>query len=628
MPGLTGLALSGHRYLTAYTHAPLTLPAHASILTGLLPPTHGARGNGAFRLDATRITLAERLRSSGYRTAAFVGAFVLDPRFGLDQGFDRYEGVDDDRAFASDFGFAERRAPDVLAGAARWILDDTESGRPWFAWVHLFDPHAPYDAPGSAGSEPYDNEVRFTDRALTQFIERLRDRHLLGRTLMIVTADHGESLGEHGEKTHGLFAYDATMRVPLFIVGPGLGAAEHMAPAAHIDLVPTVLDVLGLPGDPALPGHSLRLDAAANQAVYVEAIDGWLSAGAAPITGIVQDGWKFVESPVPELYNLGTDPHETQNLYGAFPERQHDLEQRLRALESQADLSTPARRDPEVEARLRSLGYASSGPRKASRTFREVDDAKRVLPLYERFLGQLAKGGRDVKALLEILDERPSFEAARMVAASALLETGRAAEAVRLLEAVATSPGSSVAMRERLGTAYLASGRFDLAASIFKQIVTEPGTSADAWNGLGAALAQGGHPAEALQAFNQALGLAPTASRIRLNRTLAVLQTGHAAEALADLTELVAQQPRFLDGWRLLATLRHEQGDRAGAVEAWQRILAINPTDLDTLFNLAITFRDLGQMDQAREAATRFAGVAPRPAYNRELALLAALARP
>lgn len=627
-PNLARLAADGHQFRTAYAHAPLTLPSHASMLTGLLPPAHGARGNGAFRLGSAKVTLAERLAGAGYRTGAFTGAFVLDSRFGLDQGFTHYDGVADDRAFAADFGFAERRAPEVLKAASKWILDPVAPDRPWFAWVHLFDPHAPYDAPGAAESG-YDGEVRFVDRALGDFLAQLDRGGALARTVIVVTADHGESLGEHGESTHGLFTYDATMRVPLVVAGPQLGAGIHDQEAALIDLVPTALDVLGLPDEAALPGRSLRTLAdgtAGTRAIYLEAMDGWLTAGAAPATAIVQDGWKLIDTPIPELYELASDAGETRNLVASAPDRARQLRAALPALAAGTTLSTTAPLTPDAEARLRSLGYASGAPRTPTRPFSANDDPKRVLPLYEQFLGILAGGAADVDGLRAILASRPTFEAARLAAASVLIDTGRAAEAVRLLEAPAAD--ASLARRERLGAAYLAAQRPDRAAAVLNPVVAGGTASADAWNALGVARAQLGRGAEARQAFDEAARLAPAAARIRFNRALARLESGDRAGGAAEITELTRQSPEFSDGWKLLATLEHESGNRAAAVDAWRRVLALDARDLDVLFNLAVTLRELGRTAEARDAARRFLDSAPPSTYSRERAIVAPLVAP
>lgn len=629
-PNLVKLAASGHLFRTAYAHAPLTLPSHASILTGVLPPNHGVRGNGAFRLDDGQLTLAERLGAVGYRSAAFVGSFVLDSRFGLAQGFDHYDGIDDEREFAADFAFAQRRAPEVFGAAATWILAQARPGQPWFAWVHVFDPHAPYDAPDAGAADGYDGEVRFVDRAFGDFLDRLNRGGALADTAIIVTADHGESLGEHGESAHGLFTYDATMRVPLLIAGPQLGSGIHDTATGHIDLVPTALDLLGLPADAALPGRSLRRVPEATTAppIFLEAMDGWLTAGAAPVAAVVQNHWKLIDTPLPELYDLAADASESRNVVGSSSDRAHQLRALLAAAAAGSRPSTSVAPTAETQARLRTLGYVAGGARPLTAPFTEADDPKRVLPLYERFLATLAGGAANLAELQAIVKERPNFEAARLAAAAILIDTGRATEAVGLLEAPALAATASPALRERLGAAYLGAGRPDRAAEVLDQVTASGAASADAWNALGVARAQLGRHAASRQAFDEAARLAPAAARIAFNRTLARLESGDRAGALQDLSALTRRQPSFGDGWKLLATLRHEAGDRAGAVDAWRRVLEIDAREYDALFNLAVTLEDLGRLDDARAAARRFLDVAPRPAYDRERSRLTPLAGP
>src|SRR4029077_9258767 len=273
---LDRLAAGGIRYTHAFSHVPMTLPAHTSILTGLTPRHHGVRNNTTFRLDERVPTLATALKSAGYRTGAFVGAFVLDGRFGLSRGFDEYNDRLGHPARPT-FHVAERRASEVVAAAGSWILAegaDTRSPspsprRPWFAWVHLFDPHAPYDAPAGARADlaPYDAEVAYTDAMLGQFLDRLRAAGSLDRTLIVVTADHGESLGEHGETTHGLFAYDATLAVPLIVSSPALARFTVEAPVGHADILPTVVDLVGVAAPPDLDGRSLVVPPATDRIV-------------------------------------------------------------------------------------------------------------------------------------------------------------------------------------------------------------------------------------------------------------------------------------------------------------------------------------------------------------------------
>ncbi len=625
MPRLSELARQGHAFPTAYAHAPLTLPSHASILTGLLPPAHGVRGNGGFRLTEDHVTLAERLKGAGYRTGAFIGAFVLDARFGLGQGFDVYQAVADDRAFAVDFAFAERPAEAVLRDADAWLRQP--SAAPWFAWVHLFDPHAPYEAPGATPAAAYDGEVRRVDAALGSFLDRLRARGALDRTLVVVTADHGEGLGAHGEATHGLFVYDTTVRVPLVVAGPGVDAATSARPAAHIDLVPTVLDTLELPADAGLPGRSLRAELPEDRPIYLEAFDGWLSAAAAPVRAVVQRGLKFISVPEAELYDLERDPAEAANLYEAADPRVRELTAALAQVERGRFSSGPAT-DPAADRRLRSLGYASGAAAVPTRDFGADDDPKRVRPLYERFLTTLASGTPDADALLQIVRERPAFEAARLAAASLLIEAGRGADAVALLRTEAAAPEASPTLVERLGAAWLAAGEPRRAAEVLAPLVARDpaAVSADAWNMLGVARAQLGERSVARQALDQAVRLAPSAVRFRFNRALLRLEDGDRAGALADAGEMVVLAPELTDAWRLRATLHFESGQRAAAIADWQRVVALEPGDADSLFNLATALEAAGNLVEARAAAARYLSLPGRPDSGADAAAMRALA--
>ena len=261
-PTLDRFAREGARFAVTYAHVPLTLPSHTTIMTGLYPFANGVRDNGSFRFDGAHPTLAVTLKQAGYSTAAFVGAFVLDRRFGLNAGFDQY----DDRMHGSgsNLEVVQRTAEQVLEPATEWILKPSAiSHQPWFVWVHLYDPHEPYAAPepfaSRYGADPYAGEVAYADAALGTFFERLRAAGALEHTLVVITSDHGESLGEHGERTHGLFAYDATLRVPLVVwAPPTIRPIVVTSPARLVDIMPTVLDLVGVGAPARLDGRSAR----------------------------------------------------------------------------------------------------------------------------------------------------------------------------------------------------------------------------------------------------------------------------------------------------------------------------------------------------------------------------------
>jgi arylsulfatase A-like enzyme len=351
-------------------------------------------------------TLATLLRARGYRTGAFVSAFPLDSRFGLDAGFEAYDDRLGDPDRTPDFRMQERPGPQTVAAARAW-LDATPGPR--FCWVHLYEPHAPYAPPFEwRGRVPsaYDGEVAAADAALAPLLDPLLARGSAGRTLVVLTADHGEGLGEHGEATHGLFAYESTLRVPLVFYAPHLFRPRVVTEGArHVDVLPTVLDALGLPVPSGLPGHSLLAAAEGRGAgsappSYFEALTPALTRGWAPIRGVLRDRVKYVELPLPELYDLAADPHEATNLVGRAPASLDGMRTLLARLREGDRGVAWIAEDPAVRERLASLGYASASRDLAPR-YREEDDPKRQLA-FEEGLRQVVEAyeGGDVAGAL------------------------------------------------------------------------------------------------------------------------------------------------------------------------------------------------------------------------------------
>ena len=379
-PAIDALAREGWRFDPAVTPVPLTLPAHATILTGLEPPHHGVRGNGAFALPQAHHTLAEILRARGYATAAFIGAFPLDARFGLDQGFDVYD--DDVGGGRGDFHYAERPATEVVAAAIRWL--DARGTTPYFAWVHLFDPHDPYEAEAAWAArfpgDPYRGEVAATDAAIATLFTSLRARGTWDDTSIVVTSDHGEALGDHGEQTHGFFIYESTTRVPLIVKPPArYRGPRRSGPARLADVMPTALTLLGLPVPAGLSGVALTSSTGTTEA-YVETLMPQLDYNWSPLYGVRSTRWKYIHAPEPELYDLNADPHERRNVLVEQPAEATRLRGRLAVIAQSAGTgaASQARPDAETARKLESLGYAAGMSRQPADG---GPDPKRMLPL-------------------------------------------------------------------------------------------------------------------------------------------------------------------------------------------------------------------------------------------------------
>jgi arylsulfatase A-like enzyme/Flp pilus assembly protein TadD len=634
-PTLDALAAGGVRFTRVWSHAPVTLPAHASILTGLLPPRHGVRNNGSFRLGLEPATLAERLRAAGYRTGAFVGAFVLDTRFGLNRGFHKYDDRYDSGTSSATFHFAERSADRVLSSATAWITEP-ESGhaRPWFAWVHLFDPHAPYRAPApfAHARAPYDAEVAWTDSALGTALNELRSRGQLDRTLVIVTADHGESLGDHRETTHGLFAYDATLRVPLIIAAPGLRPRVVSTPASHVDIMPTVLDLLAIESPSGLDGRSLRpdIDEAAEinaRAIYFEALDANLTRGWAPLRGIVDGTWKYIDLPEPELYNLDTDPNEQTNLVGREPQRVGELQDRLREWTA-APIPAGGKVDSATAARLQSLGYITASPRTRA-GFALADDPKRLVALSETFntaLDDYSSGRADaaLEKFSQVLADRPDFLAARLSAGTVLITTGRAAAAVSLLRDAPASDKSTPAWLTRMGQSLAAAGELREAQAVLAEAVTATSGDPEPLNELGVVLLRLGETDQARRAFERLLEANPTASGTWYNVGLLELGAQRPAEAAAAFRRVVELDKGHADAWRGLGAAL-AASDATEAIDAWKHVVELEPRDFDTVYNLGVLLAETGRRTEALPYLQRFLAEAPRDRYAPDFPRIRAL---
>ncbi len=394
-PALDALAADGTRFSNAFTASPITNPSHASILTGLLPDHDGVRDFG-MPLAPTASPLAEVLKGSGYSTAAFIGSVILDSRGlapGFDRGFDYYDHFPENLPqTASRYGRLERRALDVEHRAETWILGQGDA-QPLFVWIHFYDPHDPYDPPEPYRSEYasrlYDGEIAYTDSALGRFVGFLKNRNLYDGSTIVVTGDHGEGLGDHGEETHGIFLYDSTLHVPLIVKLPSAarstsgtragGGVVLSAQVRTVDIAPTILDLTGVHDSRTRDGASLRplwTDTSADNTntgatapaqpsrVALAETDYPLEFGWAPLRSVRDDGKKYIEAPRPEFYDLGTDPGETRNIYEPWnPEVQ-----RLRGIEAVLRKTEPSERagiagvNASKIAELKELGYLGSTP--------------------------------------------------------------------------------------------------------------------------------------------------------------------------------------------------------------------------------------------------------------------------
>lgn len=658
-PRLDALAADGVRFTQAVTTVPHTLAAHCSILTGLYPPHHGVHDNGTFRLPDSRVTLAEHLRQAGYATAAFVSAFVLDRRYGTAQGFDTYDDSMGSPAQALDHAGAawrstpQRRGDATIESADAWLAAHRASGgKPFFLWVHLFDPHAPYDPPEPFSQQfrgnPYAGEVAFTDAQVGRLVDRLQTLELLDRSLVIVAGDHGESLGEHGEDTHGLFIYEATMHVPFILRAPQIFAGGRVVDdrvVCLVDIVPTVLDVLGLPAVESDGQSLLRPPTDTARTVYLETRAPQLRHGWSPLFGLRTLGEKYIQAPTPEFYDLRQDPREQNNLAdapaaGRLQEYLTGLRDEFARAEAESAPVTP---DAEALRKLAALGYVSGAPttqasgkdpKEALAAWRQAsahlaaaldagqfDEAVRLAqamvaasPENGEAWGMLATAQAELSQWSDALASAERATALQpteikhlLVRARALYGLGDAAGFHAALDAARTLEPKHGEIRLLLAAEALHAGKTDEAQALCAEAreVDPVRFSGPAWSLTGQIAVATGQTAAALDAFNKALGIDPHDPPALAGRANLALQQGRFDDAVRDWRALIELRPQLMDVRVNLGLTLARAGRTEEAIAAFEEILAIDAGHTAALQNLGALRARLGALPEAAELLRR-----------------------
>ena len=520
-PALDALAKGGVRFPAAVSPVPLTLPAHVSLMTGVVPRRHGVRDNGQV-LGPAPATLAEVLRAKGYATAAFVSGYTLGAPFGLDRGFDHY---DDALPRGEEDAWHARPAPQTTAAALAWLRSRGGRRQPFFVFVHYYDAHDPYTPPARfAGGGPrgaYDGEVRYVDEAVADLRRGLQEMGADGNLLTVFAGDHGESLGEHAEATHGFFVYDATILVPLVFHFPGkLTPADSAAAARLVDVTPTVLDLVGLPPLKSVDGVSLsptlRGERQDIPSAYLESQQPWLGYGWAPLAAVRSGGYKLIEAPRPELYDLRSDPNEFSNLFELKPRAAGRLMDELRRIEGAAPPATRAEPDAQTLERLRALGYSGGAARPASAApATGLADPKDRLP-EKRALGEAEVRmlrGDHAGALTRfdtVLRLDPDNRLALLRSAASLIALGRPREAIPRLERLLTLDPDHAEARYTLADALSRAGDRIRAITAWQEVLRLQPRRAMAWSNLGAVLVHTGRAQDAASALERAHALEPS----------------------------------------------------------------------------------------------------------------------
>ena len=559
------------------------------------------RDNTGYRLSPRQPTAATMLKSHGFATGAFIGGYPLDHQFGLGVGFDVY----DDRftsASGPEANDRERPADAVVKSALGWI---SQQPAKWFAWVHVYDPHAPYRPPAEWAakfpSDPYLGEVSWTDSALGPLFAAMQSQQR--PTLVVVTGDHGESLGEHGELTHSLFAYEPTLHVPLIVATLNPGEREPAtkgvtidSPVRHVDLLPTLLDAAGLPPDPALPGVSLRGAIADGRAQerpsYFEAMSATVTRGWAPLRGVLVGREKYIDLPIPELYDLKADPKEATNVVNQQMDRARVMYETLKLF----NVAPPARAEQESAdtlERLRSLGYIGGGTATVKEKYTDADDPKRLVDLEQMLTraDDALRAGRVDEAVglyKVVIARRPDTEDAYRKLALVYWRAGNARDAVATLESALRAGVTQREVRIKLAQYLAESGQAQKAIDLLEH---DAGDDPDALVALGNAYTAANRDADAIRTFQHLLAIDPKSALAWQDLGTAQLQAKDFKIAEASLRRAIELDPSVAGAYTALGVVLATTGRTQEAIDAWKRALALDPNDANARDNLRAVAR-------------------------------------
>ena len=618
-PNIDALAREGVLFKDVHTPVPMTLPAHVSMLTGTLPPTHGLRDNLQNRLAEGSRTLAGLLKARGFATGAVVSTFVLDRQFGLGQGFDSY---DDRFQSVHKIGdLSERKGDETTRVARDWL--EGHKDKAFFLFVHFYDPHDPYEPPEPFASQwkdqPYEGEVAFADQCVGQVLDKLRQLGLYDSTLIVITGDHGEMLGEHGELNHGFFIYEGALRVPLVMRVPRAQAGPRQVdlPVSLIDIVPTVLSLVGAEVPRELPGVDLSAWLAGRGAgggarpLYAETVTPTRYYGTSSLLGVIADGWKYIETTRPELYDLRSDPQEAVNLVQREPARADALAKTLVGILSAAGRAPgpapeSAALDEAARQRLAALGYLGRSGDASSHGFdRSKEDPKDLIGFFrtDQRLNKLVEDKKypEARALCEeMLRQRPGF-------ADCHLQMSKIAAAAGNLDAALKAAAKAVALgpkneRAHLQLAALLQERGDLDGAIghFRQAQALEPNAPDTRVMLGRALADKGQLDEAATLLGATARTQPESTRAALQLGYVLAKQGKLAEAVLSYRRALSLDPASAEAHAYLGSALASQAQWDEAITHFERALQGRPENGELHDWLGVALREKGRAEEAR----------------------------
>lgn len=590
-PTIDGLAARGVLFEKAVAQAPLTQPSHASMFTGTNPNVHNVRNTGGFALQPSSITLATILQQHGWNTAGFISATVLKRVFGFAQGFATYD--DELLKTVSDVEIVARPANVTVDHAIRWL--NVQPDKPFFLWVHLYDAHRPYNPPTEFRrkypGDLYDAEIAFEDQQVGRLLQAVYKKSPANKTLVVLLSDHGEGLGQHGEAEHGIFLYDSTVRIAWVMTGPGIPAGLRIRQQAReIDLLPTVLDLLGgnasanVQGSslvPAFSGHTVPTDYSYEETLYPKINMGW-----SELRGIHTADWMYVRAPKPELYNLDQDPGELNNVIDAHPKEYRRLDAQLKTLSRLGDGGTEKvvaqQMDQKTMRQLESLGYVSGFSARGIELDGKGADPKDEVPILQTLDAVSGPGSvqlsdpRKIEMLRQALQRDPTNPTLYYLLVDLYEKTGQTSQAMQTcLDALNNNVHSGL-IDSRLGNLYLRAGNLSEAAVYYRQ----------------------------------AAQLNPLDVQGQSDMAAAYLQAGHFADAERIFRWVLTVQP-YAPAYNGLGILADKQNNAAAARSYFERAVQLDPSYVEGQLNLGIVCADAHDVPCARTAFRAFLAHAP-----------------
>jgi len=607
-PNIDKFASDSFLFFRGFAHNPVTFPSHTNILTGTTPLYHGISDNSGFMLDKRFLTIAEKLKENSYETGAFVGSFPLDSRFGLNQGFDVYDdnyGTHNNQ----DLFFVERNAEEVIKPALRWIRD--KSGK-WFCWIHLFDPHQPYNPPAPYNdlysNDLYSGEVAYTDASLGKLFDQLKVINKYDNTIIILTGDHGEALGEKGEETHAYFAYNNTIHIPFIIRVPGSNGGKINENVAHMDIFPTICEILDIKIPDHVQGEGLvnimKGGKRNDKYIYFESLTPHLNRNMAPLRGFICGNDKYIDQPIREFYNISEDMSELKNLISKKKsgDLKYQLDKLVSKLTNRDKLKRAGNIDSETQRKLKSLGYFSETISTKKKMYTEKDDLKTRLHIHVRMfkaLGAYQEGNTDlaIKELKDIVKVNPNYTSVYSHLAKIYKEIGEVRLSVLILrEGLKYNPGNAFLM-SNLGIFLVENGEHNMAIDLLEQTILLLKHDPEVFNYLGVAYYRIGDFDNAILNYRKSLELDNNYASVYNNLGSLYLSEFQISKerrsydnAILNFDKAIAIDNKLYSAFNGRGAARYFSEDVSGAISDWEKSLLLNPDFIDSYFSIGIAY--------------------------------------